>query len=115
MREQCPKCGSNGKQHLYGKTAKGTQRYRCFDCRKTYVLERRYSDEFKLQAIKVYFEGNSGRASARIMGMSKSVIWYWMAEYMRNIEEKADGDVEVAELDELYTYIKKRQSGVSDY
>ena len=75
---------------------------------KVYILDVRYSPEFKLQAIKAYFEGNSGRAVGRITGISKNTIWVWIKEYCRNIEEKADGDVEVAELDELYTYIKKR-------
>jgi len=70
----------------------------------------RYDDEFKMQAMRVYFEGNSGRAVGRVMRVSKNNIWRWMAEYVQNIEEKADGNVEIAELDELYTYIKKRTS-----
>jgi transposase-like protein len=109
MREKCPKCGSNGKKHRYGKTAKGTQRFRCQDCKSVYVTEIKYDDDFKMRAMRVYFESVSGRAVGRIMGVSKGIIWYWMAQYVRKIEEKADGYVEIAELDELYTYIKKRQ------
>ena len=113
--KRCVKCGSDCKQQLYGKDINGKQRYRCCDCRKVYILDVQYSPEFKLKAIKVYFEGNSGRAVGRVAGISKNTIWRWLAEYARNIEEQSDGDVETAELDELYTYIKKRQSGVFNH
>ena len=108
MKTNCPKCGSNCKQHLYGRDVNGKQRYRCYDCRKVYILDKQYTPEFKLQAMKVYFEGVSGRGVSRIMKIGQTTIWYWMEEYAKQIEEQADGNVEIAELDELYTYIKKR-------
>ena len=115
MREKCVKCGSNCKQQLYGKDRNGKQRYRCYDCRKVYIADVQYTPEFKLQAIKVYFEGNSGRAVGRIVGISKNTIWRWLKEYAKNIEAQTDDDVETAELDELYTYVKKRQSSLSNH
>jgi len=107
MREKCEKCGSESKQQLYGKDMSGKQRYRCCECRKVYIIDVQYTPEFKQQAMRLYFEGNSGRAVGRIMGISKNTIWLWLKEYAQNIEEQAEGDVEIAEMDELYTYIKK--------
>ena len=110
MREKCPKCGSNGKKHRYGKSPKGVQKWRCQDCMSVFYEKVRYDDEFKMQAMRVYFEGNSGRAVGRVMRISKNTIWRWMAKYAENIGENTDDDVEISELDELYTYIKKRNN-----
>jgi len=111
MRENCPVCGSNGKKHRYGKSPKGVQKWRCQDCMHVYYEKVRYDDEFKTQALRVYFEGNSGRAVGRAMQISKNTIWNWMKQYTAKVEQQAEGNVEIAELDELYTYIKKRQIG----
>ena len=110
MKNLCPKCGSNCKQHLYGKDVNQKQRYRCFDCRRVYILDKNYTAEFKKQAVKAYFECSSGRAVGRLMGVSKNTIWNWLEKYCDELEEKAENDVEIAEWDELYTYCKKKKS-----
>ena len=38
--------------------------------------------------MKLYMEGNSGRAVGRIMGISKNTCIYWIKKYAKTIEEK---------------------------
>ena len=106
--EKCRICGSDEPQYAHGASRKGEARYRCKSCKKTYTLtEPKYSEEFKKAAIKVYLEGNSGRAVGRIMGISKNTIWGWLQKYSENLPKIKEADTEIAEMDELYTYIKK--------
>ena len=119
MKEQaerkCPNCGIDGSQHGHGKTKKGKPRYRCLECKCVYSFEKaKYSDEFKKSAIKLYLEGNSGRAVGRILGIGKNTIWDWLKVHNEKLPSLKENDVQLIEQDELYTYIKKRESGVPD-
>lgn len=106
--QKCPKCGSNETQSVHGKTSKGNVRYRCRDCLKNYILEEpKYNSEFKKSAIRAYLEGNSGRAVGRILGFGKTTFWRWLQEYEANLPKTEENDVDIAEMDELYTHIKK--------
>ena len=44
---------------------------------------RRYNEETKKQAIKLYMEGNSGRAVGRILGISINTCIYWKKKYAK--------------------------------
>ena len=77
---RCPQCGKETRQNKHGKSEAGSQRYLCKHCKKTYVTKpkwRRYNEETKKQAIKLYMEGNSGRAVGRILGISINTCIYW--------------------------------------
>ena len=74
-----------------GKTKAGTQKYKCKICGKYYTKEIKkkvHSKGTKNQAIKLYLEGNSGRAVGRIMGFGKNMCLYWIRKYAKNIEPK---------------------------
>ena len=60
-----------------GKPAKprGKQQYRCKECKKKFITELNYTKEFKQKAIKMLYEGASGRAVGRIMGINKSTVY----------------------------------------
>ena len=104
----CKKCGCEGSQEKRGKNKKGNVRYYCKECKKWYILEEsRYTEELKKAAIQMYFEGNSGRAVGRFFKIGKNTIWNWLREYDEKQPKTEGEDVAVAELDELYTYIKK--------
>ncbi len=45
---------------------------KCPSCGET---ELNYSKEFKREAIKIFYEGNSGRAVGRLMGINKSTVY----------------------------------------
>ena len=71
---ECKNCRKETGQIKVGKTRAGSQKYKCKHCGKVYTpnpKERTYSEEIKKQAIKLYMEGNSGRAVGRILGISK--------------------------------------------
>ena len=83
---KCKRCKKEDKQIKAGKTKAGSQVYKCKDCGKTYTpkpKERKYSEEIKKQAIKLYMEGNSGRAVGRILGISKNTCLYWIRKYAK--------------------------------
>ena len=46
--------------------------------KRKFIMELNYSTEFKQKAIVIFFEGNSGRAVGRIMGINKSKAYNWI-------------------------------------
>ena len=88
---KCKACNDETNQIKAGKTKAGTQKYKCKICGKYYTHEskkRGHSEEIKRQAIKLYLEGNSGRAVGRILGIGKNMCLYWIRKYAKNIESK---------------------------
>ena len=97
-----------------GKTKAGSQKYKCKHCGKVYTPNpkgRNYSEEVKKQAIKLYMEGNSGRAVGRILGISKNICLYWIKKYAKKIQQKnrENERVEVIEMDELYSFVERKK------
>ena len=43
------------------------QQYQCKNCKKKFITELNYSEDFKTQEITIFYEGNSGRAAGRLM------------------------------------------------
>ena len=65
---QCPHC-AHSDYILFGKN-RGTQRYRCQGCQRTFQTMRRGKDPaLKEQAQKLYLEGLGLRAIGRILGV----------------------------------------------
>lgn len=118
MREwkKCKRCKSekiikNGRQE-------GIQRYKCKDCKRVFRgKEGKYSDEFKMDAIKMYLNSMGIRAIARMKKVHNSVISSWIKkmgsvvkeEFTKKIEEVQSKDISIIEIDELFTYIKKKK------
>ena len=116
---KCERCKNEKEQIKAGKTKAGSQKYKCKVCGKVYTpkpKERNYSEEIKRQAIKLYMEGNSGRAVGRILGISKNTCLYWIRKYAKKIEEKkvSNERVKVIEMDELYTYTERKKQNLRD-
>ena len=91
IKEKCPKCGSSAQQYLHGKTQKGNTRYRCCECKKTYILNNlNYTEDFKKSAVRMYLEGISGRKLSKKLGIGKNTIWEWLGKYGEKLtkEEK---------------------------
>ena len=110
-------CKEEKGQIKAGKAKAGSQMYRCKICGRRYTpkpKERMYSEEVKNQAIKLYMEGNSGRAVGRILGISKNTCLYWIKKYAKRIEEKTHSNerVKVIEMDELYSFIERKKQNL---
>ena len=112
---RCTECKAEQNQVKAGKTAAGSQRYKCKVCGKVYTPNPKersysgYSEDIKKQAIKLYMEGNSGRAVGRILGIGKNMCLYWLRQYAQTLpEETPTEQVEVIEMDELYSFIQRK-------
>ena len=91
--KKCPKCGLIVPQYSHGKTQKGNARYRCSECKKTYILvEPIYTDEFKKSAVKMYLAGNSGRIVSQTYEIGKNTIWKWVKEYSDKLTDVNESD-----------------------
>lgn len=112
----CKKCNSenivrNGKQD-------NIQRYKCMDCGSVFRGKvAMYSPEFKLEAIMMYINSMGIRAIARVKGVHNSVISVWIKQigeviksvFYEKINEVQPKDISILELDELFTYVKKKR------
>ena len=88
-RIRCPRCGKE--EIRKAGNPRGKQQYQCKECRRKFITEVNYKNEFKEKAIKTFYEGNSGRAVGRIMGINKSTVYNWI----KKMNEKIDiGDKE---------------------
>ena len=114
---KCPKCG---KEEIWksGKTG-GKQQYQCKSCKRKFITEKNYSEEFKQKAIAIFYEGNSGRAVGRIMGINKSTVYNWIKkldEKLQDVDYTEENlavqakQTEVIEMDELFDYINEKKT-----
>ena len=87
---KCKACNDETNQIKAGKTKAGIQKYKCKICGKYYTQEskkRGHSEETKNQAIKLYLEGNSGRAVGRIMGINTSTVYNWIKKLVHVVNK----------------------------
>ncbi|GAA5251940.1 IS1/IS1595 family N-terminal zinc-binding domain-containing protein [Candidatus Rickettsia kedanie] len=120
--EYCKWCG-NKSLVKNGRTSKGVQRYKCKSCKGTYRIgdkRIKYGLEKRIKVIKMYLEGIGIRSIERLEEVLSTLIIYWIrhfAELIRkklrnvNIPEKLE-DIEILEIDELFTYYKKEKSSL---
>ncbi|GHU11754.1 hypothetical protein FACS189449_03870 [Alphaproteobacteria bacterium] len=119
--ELCEHCGSkNLRKNGFNREK---QRYFCKDCEKNQVEgdnRQKYSESVKNTALTMYTEGCVFRSIARMLRqifpieINHQHIIYWIKKIGRAVEEKAAAlstpkVIPILELDELYTYIQKKQ------
>ncbi len=114
--KECKKCKDkalvkNGKQD-------GIQRYKCKSCGSVFRgKERKYSADFKLEAIMMYINSMGIRAISRVKKVHNSVISVWIKQigkvtkeaFAEKIKDVQPKDISILELDELFTYVKKKR------
>ena len=109
--KQCPHCQRTENQVKNGKTKAGSQLYKCKICNRKYTPEPKSQGdgkETRQQAIRLILDGNSQRQAARHVGVSHGTVANWFKEYADSLPDslpKPEGPVEVAEQDELFTFI----------
>ena len=63
-------------------------------------------------ALRMYVEGNSQRAVARILKISQQSVANWINAYVDKLPSaERPENLNVAELDELYTFIGDKKTG----
>ncbi len=110
----CPRCGARDHLHRDGRNRSGTQRYRCRACRRAFTpaqKEQGHGGATHEQAVRLYLEGMSLRATGRLLGVVHQSVANWVAEAAAGLPATV-GDAsptETVEVDELYTFIERKK------
>jgi transposase-like protein len=103
---------------------KGVQRYLCKSCDHEQIIgdkRQKYDASLKRSAVILYLEGNGFRSIARSLSKIFNMKIYfqtvakWIGRAGSIVEEEVasirteNKEIEVVEMDELYTYIKKNK------
>jgi len=113
---RCPHCEATEEQTAYGRTARGSRRYKCRACARVYTpepLPLGYGDEVKREAVRLYLEGTNFRRIGRVLGVNHQSVINWVNAYHASLPaaEQAVAAPETLEMDELFTFVgsKKRK------
>ena len=110
----CPHCKTENGLIKDGKNRSGSQRYQCKVCDKRHTPvpnDNGYSDAFRLQAIKLYVDGNNLRRIARHLEISPQSVSNWVNAYVHQLPSTPTPEqVETVELDELFTFIGDKKT-----
>ena len=113
------KCCGDSKLVKNGLSKEKNQRYKCKACGSTFCegdKRLKHGLEKKLKAIKMYLEGVGIRSIERLESVSSPLLIYWIRHYaelirkeirLAPIPDKLE-DIEILEMDELFTYYKKK-------
>ncbi len=109
----------------FGFTDKGTQRYRCKTCQRTFVetigtvfYGRHHSQETILECFALLAERNSLASIHRIKGIKEETVIAWLCEASNHVEEIeammfANYKTTRAQLDAMWSYVgHKGEKGV---
>ena len=115
--EKCRHCGSE--RIVKTGHRDGQQKWRCKDCGKFQGEKDRrekYSEKERKMAITLYLEGCGFRRIARILSkmfekhFCYQTVILWIKKEAKKIgssKVEAKKEIQILEMDELYTYIKK--------
>jgi transposase-like protein len=113
--QSCPYCQQSERQIRAGKTAAGSQRYKCLGCHRKYTPEPKhqgYAVAVRRQAVQWYVDGLNLRRIARHLGVNHQSVAKWVQAHAQQIPPApVPASVEVAELDELYTFVGDKKTG----
>lgn len=120
----CPFC-DYPKFHKHGKTSKGSQRYRCASCRRTFTetfdtlyYRRQVTSEQVEMILQAHAEGSSLRGISRIGKRAYGTVVdivraaSYKAQLVHNEEVQ---DIECAQItgDEMWSFVKKSKNDVA--
>jgi transposase-like protein len=113
---QCPHCQRTEQQVKNGKTAAGSQVFKCQVCNRKYTPEPRrngHDPDKRAQALRLVLDGNSQRQAARHAGVSHGSVANWLKAYADGLPATLptpETAVEVAEQDELFTFLGEKKT-----
>jgi transposase-like protein len=111
----CPHCHKTENQVKAGKTKAGSQRYKCNDCQRLYTPQPKqqgYPDDVRKQAVRMYVDGMNYRRIGRHLGVDHKTVINWVNAYAAQLPDAPQpDDVNNAEMDELFTFIKHKKTG----
>lgn len=114
MSIKCPKCQSQ--KYIKNGFVRNCQRYRCRECRCNFIEgDRRikHDNTKKNLVIRMYLNNCGFRRISEILNIPLATVFSWVKkagqivdEMVKNREEAGE-DIEILEMDELFTFIKK--------
>jgi transposase-like protein len=110
----CPYCQNEQDQVKVGKNKSGSQKYQCKSCGRRYTPEpsQMYPDSLRQQAVRLYVDGMNFRRIGRHLGVDHKTVIHWVNAYSAQLPgAPVPGDVNNAELDELYTFVGHKKTG----
>jgi transposase-like protein len=115
MSVQCPYCSSKEDQVKAGFNQTGSQRYKCKPCGRHYTPKPKphgYSEEVRLQAVRLYLEGNSLRSIGRVLGVNHQSVANWVNAHAEQLPKQSpvSQTPEAIELDEMFSFISDKKT-----
>jgi len=112
---QCPRCGSTHNRR--NGTQRGKQNYICVNCRRQFIQHydpKGYSEQTKLECLKMYTNGMGFRAIERVLGVHHTTIIHWVKQLGQQLPDAPSvAEIpEVTELDELETFVGSKKNKV---
>ncbi len=117
--KSCPNYGKVNPGNIvkYGQTEKGTQRYRCNTCGKTFVENigtvfygRHHNQDTILKCLALLAERNSLASIHRVMGIKEETVMDWLCEAANHVVEieaimLANYKLTRVQLDAMWSYV----------
>ena len=119
--EDCERYGDAEEADIirFGTTARGTQRYCCQVCGKTFVettgtmfYDKRASKKEILEALAMFASGTRLSRISRVIGYKEDTILAWMRDAAEQAEEVAgilmsDYGLSHAQIDRIWAYVRR--------
>jgi transposase-like protein len=112
---ECHHCGSG--DWCRNGSYRGVQRYLCRSCGRSFTSRgERFSKAVKARALDMYLNNVGVRKVARFVGASPASVINWIRKARERLigqlrhaadDLAADGQPDVIEMDEIYTYVQK--------
>ena len=108
----CPDCQSSNINKNGSK--RGNQNHIFKDCHRQFIdvySPKGYSKKVKNNCLHLYLEGNGFRRIERLTGVSHNAVIDWVKEAENSLSTEPDYSEipEIAQIDELQTYVGKKK------
>ena len=114
---ECPKC--SGLERVKNGFMCGKQRYKCKTCGCNFSKSTKqgYPLQIKKKALQYYLEGMGFRRIERLLCVSHVSVMNWVKQASNQIRQEREKfykerNIDILELDELCTYIKKNNINI---
>lgn len=116
MSISCPKCYS--KHLVMNGFVRDQQRYKCKDCLRNFICgdaRSKYDNKTRNLVVRMYLNNCGFRRIAEILNIPLATCFMWIKKAGRIVDEmvrerkEEPQDIEILEMDKLFTFIKKSQ------
>lgn len=122
MSISCPKCQLS--KHVRNGFVRNKQRYKCKNCFCNFTYEdgrNKYTNTSRSLVIRMYLNNCGFRSIAEILNIPLATCFMWIRNAGRIVDQmvreqrQSSEDIEILEMDELYTFVKKSQKETKNW